>query len=91
MGSTRGMAAYVARSVARVVGRVLLAGQVVAVGIGVSSPAPGVDTGEDKRSKQEQRRRIGAREGERGHVRRRGDVVEKRTHVEKREGWRKVE
>jgi hypothetical protein len=24
-------------------------------------------------------------------VRRRGDVVDKRTHVDKREGWRKVE
>jgi len=76
---------------ARFAGRALLALQVIVVGVGVSSPAPGIDAAKKKRDKQERRRQYVEPERERGHVRRRGDIVDKRTHVDKREGWRKVE
>jgi len=37
------------------------------------------------------RRRLREGNGERGHVRRRNDIIRKETHVEKRRGWRSVE
>ena len=74
------------------------------VGAGVSMPATAADDPagwrserhgrsekSDRRGEKNDRRRVPERDGERGHVRRRGDLVERSTHVEKKEGWRRID
>ncbi len=64
------------------------------VAAGVSVPASAGDAESKRRQQREERverDRLRESRGQRGHVRRRSDVIDKRSHVEKREGWRRVE
>lgn len=87
----------------RALARWSLAVHVTAVGLGVSVPATAADDFGSRRAVRErpvERREGGERTespqrrdgpGERGHVRRRGDLIDRSTHVEKREGWRRID
>ena len=78
---------------ARVLGRLVVVSQVVMIGAGVSVPALGsaeFDGRRGQRPRFEPRPPIESR-GDRGHVRRRDGVIEKRSHVEKRDGRRNAD
>lgn len=94
--STRGAAGRAAL-------RGLLMLHVLLVGFGVSMPAAAADDpaawrGErerrserrDRQGDKKERRGAPETDGERGHVRRR-DRIERSTHVEKKEGWRRID
>lgn len=68
----------------------VLVGTVIA---GVSIPAGGAAEHDEKpeRKQREATERMRSSRGERGHVRRRNDLIGKRSHVDKKPGWRKVE
>jgi hypothetical protein len=94
--------ASVARGL-RALTRFSLAFHVLFVGAGVSVPATaaddragrhvdrGVRTDGADRDGRQQRQRVRESQGERGHVRRRNDLIDRSTHVEKREGWRRID
>lgn len=69
---------------------------VVLVGVmivGVSIPAGGAAERDEKsdRKQREATDRMRSSRGERGHVRRRNDLIGKKSHVDKRQGWREIE
>lgn len=82
----------------RLAGKVAVAANVGVLIAGVSLPAHGTAEFSERkrrsraveRPRMEERPRVEPR-GERGHVRRRDDVVDKRTYIEKSHGWRKPE
>jgi hypothetical protein len=61
--------------------------------VGVSIPAGGASEREEKsdRKPHEATERMRRSRGERGHIRRRNDLIGKKSHVDKKRGWRKIE
>ncbi len=61
--------------------------------LGVSVPAGAAEEKPERRRQSQAREQRVLRQsrGERGHVRRRADRIDKRSRVEKKPGWRRVE
>lgn len=78
----------------RRVARAMVVAQALVIAGGVSLPALGrapQPGREDKRTPRFERRPVIEPRGERGYVRRRDNVVDRKTHVEKRPSWRRPE
>ncbi len=63
------------------------------IAVGVSVPADAASPSKDSAERREraERRRLRDSGGKRGHVDRRNDVVPRRSHVDKKPGWRRID